>query len=96
MTVPPYVPAGTQTEPGLSPNSASDVNVQVGSLMRQFTAVKEAVDRQHNWLETADLKLAPYNMEADDETLIKSAVADLDAALDAVNMTFINRLTGLY
>lgn len=35
-------------------------------------------------------------MSAEDETLIKSAVGDLDTALDAIDMTFINQLVGLW
>jgi hypothetical protein len=35
-------------------------------------------------------------MPEDQETLIKSAVNGLDADLDSVDMTFINRLVGLW
>lgn len=98
MTFPPSpVPIpGTQAEPGLSPNSASDVNTSVGQLLRGFTAIKESTHRQQGWLLAIDLKVDPYNMTPDDETLIKSAIGGLDASLEAVDMTFINRLTGLW
>lgn len=98
MTSPPPIilAPGTQLEPGLSPNNASEVNISVGQLCRQFTQVKEAVHRQQGWLVATDLKAEPYLMSADDETLLKSAVSTLDTALEAVDMTFINRLTGLW
>lgn len=96
MTLPPYTPPGGQTTVGMTPTNASDVNVAVGNLLRQFTQIKERVGQQNAWLVTVDLKAQPYLMTPEDETLIKSAIADLDVALDAVNMTFISRLTGLW
>lgn len=81
---------------GLSPKSADEVNNLIGTHMRQFVDVQNAIGGDNDWLAAADLKLEPYLMSAEDETLIKSAIADLDTALVAVNMTFINRLVGLY
>jgi hypothetical protein len=81
---------------GLSPKTADEVNYSVGIMLRQFTDVQESVGHFREWLAAADLKVAPYNFAADQETLIKSAIADLDTALDGVDMTFINRLTGLW
>lgn len=84
------------TTVGLSPKTADEVNYSVGSLLRQFTNVKESISRSQEWFASADLKIPPYSMTADQETLIKSAMTDLDTDLDAVDMTFIVRLTGLY
>jgi hypothetical protein len=81
---------------GLSPNSAYEVNSTVGQLLRTFTDLKESIGHNHEWLVTADLKIDPYNMSAEEETLIKSAIGDLDTTLDGIDMTFINRLTGLF
>lgn len=81
---------------GLSPISVDQVNNEVGIVLRQFTDLKESVGHYHEWLGAADLKLEPYLMSPEDETLIKSAIADLDATLDGVDMTFISRLTGLW
>lgn len=81
---------------GLSPRTADEVNALVGTHMRQFVDVQNVMSGDNAWLLSADLKAEPYLMSAEDETLIKSAVADLDAALGAVNMTFIDRLVGLY
>lgn len=81
---------------GASPRNADEVNAQVGILLRQFVTTMEGVGHFQSWLLAEDLKVDPYNMTAADETLIKSAVGGLDASLDTVDMTFINRLTGLF
>lgn len=92
----PMPPPGGQTTPGLTPTNASDVNTNVGALLRQFSEVKARVGHFQDWLATVDLKAQPYLMTDADETLTKSAIGSLDASLDAVDMTFINRLTGLW
>ena len=81
---------------GLDPRSGDEVNQQVGTHLRQFVNVKETVGHDQDWLLGVDLKIEPYLFTAEQETLIKSAVADLDTALDAVNMTFISQLTGMF
>jgi len=80
---------------GLAPQSANEVNMNVGQVLRQFTDVRGLVHQHWLWLQAEDLKVAPYNMTADDETLIKSALGPLDTSLQAVDMTFISRLIGL-
>lgn len=92
----PYIPPGGQSTVGLTPNTSSDVNVAVGNLLRQFTEIRARVDHFESWLVTVDLKISPYLMSPDDETLVKSAIGGLDASLKTVDMTFINRLTGLW
>lgn len=82
--------------PGLSPKTADEVNLQVGSILRQFVDVQESIGHFQDWLLSADLKIAPYLMTAEDETLIKSAIGSLDTTLDTVDMTFIDRLTGMW
>jgi len=72
------------------------VNQLIGAHLRAFTETKEIIGHDRDWLATADLQADPYLMTPADEVLIKSAIADLDTALDAVDMTFINRLTGLF
>ena len=81
---------------GLSPKSADEVNNQVGVILRQWTDNKESIGHFHEWLLSADLKVDPYNFLPEEETLIKSAIADLDQTLDGVDMTFISRLTGMW
>lgn len=94
----PYVPPppGSQTTPGLTPTTASDINVQVGTLLRSFTEIKARVEHFQGWLVATDLKAQPYLMTPEEETLTKSAIGGLDASLQAVDMTFISRLTGLW
>ena len=81
---------------GLSPRTADEVNNLIGTHMRQFIDVQNAIGGDQEWLSSANLQAEPYLMTAEDETLIKSAVADLNTALDGVDMTFISRLVGLY
>lgn len=81
---------------GLSPRNQDEVNNQVGYILRQWTDNKESIGHFHQWLLSADLKVEPYNFTPEDETLIKSALADLDTTLDGVDTTFIDRLTGLW
>jgi hypothetical protein len=81
---------------GMAPTNSMEVNNLIGTHLRSFVSIKNTVGQDREWLAAADLKIEPYFFSAEQETLIKSAVADLDAALDAVDMTFINRLIGLY
>lgn len=87
---------GTKTTPGLAPGNAYDVNYAIGTHLRQYVDIMESIGHDHDSLAPLDLKAEPYNMSADDETLIKSAINGLHDALQAVDMTFINRLTGLW
>ena len=93
MTVPEVPPPPTTV--GTQPKTADEVNNSIGVHLRAFTQSKGVINQDHSWLETVDLKLAPYYFEAEQETLIKSAIADLDTALDGIDMTFISRLIGL-
>lgn len=92
MTLPNTGPPDTV---GLAPKNANEVNTQIGTHLRSFVTVQNTVSQDHDWLLGADLKVDPYFFTADQETLIKSAVAGLDTALAAVDMTFIDRLIGL-
>ena len=81
---------------GLAPTSPGEVNNSIGVHLRQFVDIKALINGDAAWLGATDLKAPPYNFTADQETLIKSAITDLDTALDGVDMTFISRLIGLY
>ena len=80
---------------GLAPLNGAEVNQSVGTVLRQFAENRSLVHQHQAWLAATDLKVDPYNLTADDETLIKSAVSVLDGDLQAVDMTFISRLIGL-
>jgi hypothetical protein len=80
---------------GMSPKSADEVNLNVGFTLRAFSQNKTLVNQYEEWLASTDLKVDPYNMSPEDETLIKSAIGGLDTTLDTVDMTFISRLIGL-
>lgn len=81
---------------GLDPQNGAEVNHTVGIVLRQFTDIREGIGHYQNWLLPTDLKIEPYNMTPEDETLIKSAVADLATVLEGIDMTFIRRLTGVW
>jgi len=81
---------------GLDPENADDVNRQIGTHLRQFVNIKETIGHDQDWLAGSSLGDPPYNFSASQETDIKTAIAQLNTALDAVDMTFINRLTGLF
>ena len=92
--IPPSEPTAPATI-GTQPRNADEVNALVGTHLRSFIANKNAIGQDHDFFLTVDLKAAPYYFAAEQETLIKSAIADLDASLDAVNMTFISQLVGM-
>lgn len=80
---------------GTAPETAYAVNQILGAHLRQFTVSKGVINQDHDWLAVTDLKAAPYYFDAAQEATLKSAVADLDEALDAIDMTFISRIIGL-
>jgi hypothetical protein len=80
---------------GLSPQSATEVNTNTGTVCRQFEQVKNSAHTQAEWLLGTDLTAEPYLMSPEDQTAIKSAINTLDSALQGVDMTFIDRLLGL-
>ena len=89
-------PAGAGPRVGMNPTTADEVNWQVGTLLRQFIDHAETVGHYQDWLVGVDLKVAPYNMTPELEGAIKSAVGDLNTALEAIDRTFINRLVGIW
>ena len=93
MTLPvePSPPATVGTQP----RNADEVNALVGTHLRGFISSKHTINQDHDFFASVDLKAAPYYFTVDQETLIKSAIADLDTALDAIDMTFINRIVGM-
>lgn len=95
MTIPEPPPPQPPATVGTQPRSADDVNNLVGLHLRTFCAAKVTIGQDQEWLAVTDLQAAPYYFTPEQEALIKSAIADLDASLDAVNMTFISRLVGM-
>jgi hypothetical protein len=93
MTLPD--PTAPPVTVGLAPINAAEVNNTVGQHLRGFMATKVTIGQDKDWLGTVDLQAAPYYFTAEQETLIKSAVNDLDTSLDAIDTTFISRLIGM-
>lgn len=81
---------------GATPRSADEVNVTVGQHLRQFVGIQDMIAHDEGSLAGLALTGPPYNMSAADELDIKTAISGLNTALQAVDMTFIDRLTGLF
>jgi hypothetical protein len=88
-------PASPPATIGTQPENATVVNQLIGTHLRGFSASKITINQDAAWLAVTDLKVAPYYFSDEQEATIKSAVADLDTALDAVDMTFISRIIGI-
>jgi hypothetical protein len=80
---------------GTQPRNADEVNALVGTHLRAFVTSKLTVGQDHDFFAVTDLKAAPYFFTDEQEALMKSALADLDTALDAIDMTFISRIIGM-
>jgi hypothetical protein len=93
MTI-PQEPAPPETI-GTQPHNASEVNGLIGTHLRGFAASKVTINQDAAWLAVSDLKAAPYYFTDEQEATLKSAIADLDTALDQVDMTFISRIIGI-
>lgn len=81
---------------GVNPQNAAEINMTLGVHLRGFVDLRETIAHDQGFLAGTDLTAAPYSMSADDQTLLKSAISDLNMALQGIDMTFINRLTGLW
>jgi hypothetical protein len=80
---------------GLQPINAAEVNNKVGRLLQDFKALQARANSDRAFLDGTFLTQSPYWMTPEQETAIKSGVGALDDGFDAIDMTFINRLTGL-
>jgi hypothetical protein len=80
---------------GTAPRNADEVNGLVGLHLKDFLRIKTVINQDAAWMAPTLLTDPPYHFTADQETLIKSALNDLDTALDAIDLTFISRLVGM-
>jgi hypothetical protein len=93
VTIPPEpTPPATI---GTQPKNADEVNALLGTHLRGFAANKVTINQDAAWLAVTDLKAVPYSFSDEQEATLKSAIADLDTALDSVDMTFISRIIGI-
>jgi len=81
---------------GSQPRSAEEVNGLVGTHLRGFVASRGTIHQDQDYFAATDLKGPPYYFSAAQETDLKTAISQLDAALQAVDMTFINRIVGMW
>jgi len=81
---------------GTQPRNADEVNGLVGAHLRGFVASRGTVHQDELFFSVTDLKAAPYYFTDQQEALLKSAISSLDTALQAVDMTFISRIVGMW
>jgi hypothetical protein len=89
-TPPPPATIGSQ------PQSAAEVNNLVGTHLRGFVSSRNVIHQDQEFFLGTDLKAAPYFFSDTQEADIKSAIANLDTALQAIDMTFINQIVGMW
>jgi len=92
MTQPTPQPPATI---GAAPQTASQVNADVGTLMRDYLALRSRVTQSQEWLAVTDLKASPYFFSEGQEATIKSGVGDLDTGFDGIPLAFISQLAGM-
>ncbi len=95
-TPPPMMPPAPNPRVGMNPTTSDEINYSVGMLLREFVILKEKVGHYQAWLAGIQLADEPYNMDPNTEATLKAALNGLDTSLDAVDMTFINRLVGIW
>jgi len=91
MTIPP-----APTTIGTNPRNADEVNGLVGTHLKGFLAAKATIEQDQNFMAATDLKAAPYGFTPDQETEIKTAIAQLNTSLQTVDLTFISRIVGMF
>jgi len=94
MTIPD--PTAPPTVVGTQPRSADEVNALAGNHLRTFIAARATVHQDQQFFAATDLKAAPYYFTDTQETDLKTAISQLDAALQPIDMTFINRIVGMF
>ena len=94
MTIPETPPPPATI--GTNPRSADEVNNLVGVHLRGFLASRATINQDQNFMAATALTAAPYYFTPEQETEIKTAISQLDAALDAVDLTFISRVVGMF
>lgn len=78
---------------GSAPVSADDYNIKLGFLLKQFLTIKGQINQWQAWQSGVNLA-DRYGFTPEDAALAVSAVNGLDSGLDALDMTFVNRLAG--
>lgn len=83
------------------PQTADNVLGTVGVTLREFQDLKETLARYKTFMDATDLTTlsgwpqAPA-VESTAQSNLQAAVNTLNAALQAFDPTFVNRVTGLY
>ena len=81
---------------GTNPRNADEVNGLVGTHLKGFLASKGTIEQDQNFMSATDLNVAPYWFSSEQETQIKTAIAQLNTSLQTVDLTFISRIVGMF
>lgn len=81
---------------GTNPKNADEVNGLVGTHLKGFLASVVTIHQDQNFMLATDLKASPYGFLDTQETEIKTAISQLDLALQAIDLTFISRIVGMF
>lgn len=79
-----------------SPGSVSDVQNSLIPALRSFILIKDQIARAKNWLDHEDLTQAPISMDPDYQAQLSAAIGDLNTALQAVDLSRVVKVTGLF
>ena len=93
--IPPAEPQPPSTI-GTQPKSADEINGLTGTHLKGFIASQATIHQDQEFFAATDLTGPPYYFSDTQQTDLKSAISTLDAALQAVDMTFINRIVGMF
>lgn len=80
---------------GTNPKNADEVNGLIGVHLRSFLQVLNQTKQDADFCASADFKVAPYYFTQAQEDTLKSAVNGLNTALQAIDLTDINRVVGM-
>jgi hypothetical protein len=97
MTIPPVpVEPSPPATIGTNPRNADEVNGLIGTHLKGFLASRVTIEQDENFLVATELTAAPYYFTSDQETQLKTAIAGLNTSLQAVDLTFISRIVGMF
>lgn len=94
MAQPP--PPSPPSTIGTNPKTADEVNGLVGTHLKGFLSSRATISQDQNFMLATDLTAAPYYFSDDQSTQIKTAILQLNDALEAIDLTFISRIVGMW
>lgn len=94
MVFPAGFPAGAIGT--YTPLTVGDVQNAVIPVLRNCILLKDQIKRAKDWLDHEDMTQPPVSMSPDYQAEINAAVSDLNTALQAVDLSRVVKVTGLF